>query len=325
MIPSTSAAPTILVDLLNLVFRVHFTHKNLESDGRPSGVLHGVPATIYDLRSEVSPRIVFCWDHGVPVPGAQRPRNWREDFVPAYKATRKRDEGEYDRIVGQLPLLSRLISWLGYDQAAVPGMEADDLIGILANEIPGPILIFSSDKDLYQLVNSRVRILSPKKIRGKYEVLNSKIIEDEYETPIAKWAEFLALGGDQNDNIKPRKGMGPKTAARLVAAGVTPSRPFNKQPIGFQAQYRDLEPIWKRVQDCYTAARIPTQRSDPRLKGCGALQQLRVTPQQHWPGDTTRRRNADLYARFCADWDLVTLFSLQRNLFHLDSSAAAQR
>ena len=85
--------PVILVDVLNSVFRCHWAYRNLSYEGEPTGVQYGFLKIINDLRETVSPRILWCWDHGVPVPGAAKPANWRDPIVKAYKATRKSPSG----------------------------------------------------------------------------------------------------------------------------------------------------------------------------------------------------------------------------------------
>src|SRR5205085_9611803 len=203
--------PVVLVDVFNLVWRSHFVFQNLESEGRPTGVIYGVLRAINELQENISRKIIFCWDHGVPVPGAAKPRNWRDGFLSSYKANRKRDDDSTSKVFGQLRDVKRVIDWLGYSHVSVLGLEADDVIGILASEIAGPVLIFSTDKDFYQLLNERTEILVPKKDKGTFNRITQQSVEREYGFPIDRWAEFLALGGDSCDNVKAMRGMGPKT------------------------------------------------------------------------------------------------------------------
>src|SRR5215467_8102677 len=96
----------VLVDMMNLVFRCHFVHQNLQYDGEHTGVQYGVLRTIDQLRTNVSKRIVFIWDHGIPVLGAPRPRNWRQDVVPKYKGTRQHDKDLQKIVFSQLEPLA---------------------------------------------------------------------------------------------------------------------------------------------------------------------------------------------------------------------------
>jgi 5'-3' exonuclease len=304
---------------------MHHAFHGLQSDGQPTGIIYGAVKAIHDLREKVSHRIVFCWDHGVPVPGAVRPRNWREEFLPAYKATRKHDDEDRRRALGQFPDLFKIITWLGYSSASVMGLEADDVIGILANEIKGDVLIFSTDKDFYQLLGPQVEILVPQKDKGRFQRINAHVVEEKFGIPVTCWAEYLALGGDSSDNIKPRRGMGPKTAARLVKEGARLDCSFNLQPPAFQKQHSGLESIWNTIRCSYSAARIPQARNDSRIAVyCTGWKSLCPNPNQHWENPAQKRHAEESFARYCADREMITLISLRRALFNSQGEQECQ-
>ena len=170
--------PVILIDVMNLVFRAHFAFQNLQSDGKHTGVQYGVLKTIDQLRTNVSKRLVFVWDHGIPVLGAARPRNWREDLVPAYKANRKRDKGLTRIVFSQLLDLADIITCLGYTNLGIMGLEADDVIGLLSRHYDS-VAIFSTDCDYYQLLNKNVSIVIPKKDKKTYRFITRYNVEIE--------------------------------------------------------------------------------------------------------------------------------------------------
>src|SRR6185436_11768134 len=205
--------PVVLVDVMNLVFRSHFAFSGLSSEGKPTGVIYGILKSIADLRDNVSKRIVFVWDHGIPVLGAEKPRNWRDEMMKGYKGTRKQDPEVRKLVFPQLLSCSQLIKALGYSNESIMGLEADDLIGLLAANTKDDVLIYSTDQDFYQLLNSKVRILVPKKDKGVFRIVTAADVEAGGVAP-SRWAEYLALGGDKSDNIKPMRGMGPKTAIK---------------------------------------------------------------------------------------------------------------
>jgi len=308
-------SPIILIDVSNLAFRFAYAFRGLESDGQPTGMFYGAVKAINDLREKISRRIVFCWDHGVP--GVARQKNWREEFVKSYKGTRKHDEEERRRILAQFPDLFKAFTWLGYSSVSAAGLEADDVIGILASEIKDPVLIFSTDKDFYQLLDSHVEILVPKKDKGLFRKISARDVEKEYGVPVARWAEYLALGGDSSDNIKPRKGMGPKTAAKLIQEGIRLDLPFRLQPLELQKRHADLEEIWPTILRSYEAARIPTSWDDPRIAKCLDCSTLRVSyhTEQKWRSDSDRKICEENFIRYCADRNMVTLIAMRRALF----------
>lgn len=310
--------PLILVDVMNLAFRTHFVFQNLSSNERPSGVLYGFLKTIYDLRESVSRRILIVWDHGVPVNGAPKPRNWRDDLLPAYKGTRVSNPIERLKVFSQLPLLNEVINLLGYPQIGVMGLEADDVIGILSSRprYEGEeTLIFSTDHDFYQLLDEEhTHILVPKKVGGAFRKIFQSDIEREYGFPISRWPEYLALGGDKSDNIKPMRGMGPKTAAKLIRQGIDLEQPLSSQPAVIQQKYSEA---WEAIQKSYFAARLPRAWSDSRI--CTVVKSnaifLRNDGYQHWASEKVRMGNQAAYAHFCADYELATLLGLKRSFF----------
>lgn len=309
-----SPTPVILVDVSNLAFRAGFAFIDLNHEGQPTGTVYGVLKTILELRSKISPRMIFVWDHGVPVPGAAKPENWRDRAVAGYKATRRQDPALYHGILAQMPEVYAVLQMLGYCSVSVPGLEADDVIGILARELPYHIRIFSSDKDFFQLLNDRVWVLPPKQKNGGYRTRTAADIEQEYGVLIRRWPEYLALGGDTADNLNPAPGsglFGPKTAAKLITSGVDLTRPLAEQPEEFQVKYGVH---WDKIQLAYFAARIPTCWEDPRIAGC-------VTKAGGKPNYHTNQLIKDpeqrlrKFTRFLADRNMLSLLSVRRDFF----------
>jgi len=305
--------PVILVDVMNLVFRCHWAYRNLSYEGQPTGVQFGFLKIIYDLRETVSPRILFCWDHGVPVPGAAKPVNWRDSMVSQYKGTRKHDDTEYKAVLAQLPQLYRLLNSLGYCSVSVMGLEADDIIGLLVTDLSpkNEVLIFSNDHDFYQLLSDRVKVLVPKKEKGGFRTVSREDVETEYEIPIDRFSEFLALGGDASDNIKPCRGMGPKTALKLLKSGVDLSRSYEQQPPSFRAKYS--AEVWKAIMGSQFAAQIPTSWGDPRIKRC--LKNAGGIPQYFTDQVAPPRDVQEKFFQFLAERNMVTLLSVRRKFY----------
>ncbi len=310
--------PVILIDSLNLAFRMGYAHRLLrDEEGRPTGVLFGFLRTIADLRERVSKRLIVVWDHGVPVPGAPKPRNWRDDVVENYKATRKHDDAEYKNILAQLAPLNAAIKMLGYPSLAVMGLEADDLIGVLTqdpNLVREEIMIFSTDKDFYQLLDEyRVHILRPKKENGEFQKVFQSDVEREYGIQIGRWSEYLALGGDGSDNIKPAPGMGPKGAIKLIQSGVDLNKALAAQPAAFREKHGEL---WTRICQCHYAARLPITHLDPRVYPYFPGNFKAPDGHQHWASEREKKVNQEKFAQFCAARGLTTLFGARHRLFN---------
>ncbi len=318
-------APIILIDVMNLVFRSHFSYRHLKSeDGHFTGVLHGVLKTVADLRENVSKRQVFCWDHGIPVYGAAKPKNWRDDVLKGYKAGRTREEDSWKAICSQLPDLHRALSLLGYQHVAVMGLEADDVIGILSRELRSEVLIFSTDKDFYQLLDVGIRVLVPKKDNGEFQQIHKAEVFDKYGISVDRWAEYLALGGDNSDNIKPVRGMGPKTAIKLIQSGVDLRRPFSLQPPEFQEKYGpSFEEtghglMWGSIGRSYSAARLPVSRNDSRVAKLCVTLDHEISGHQAWSSDGMEALSKKKFVEFCADRNLNQILNLRHQLFNTE-------
>ena len=306
--------PVVLIDVMNCVFRNHFALPNLMHEGKHTGVQYGVLKTIQQLRTNVSTRMIFVWDHGIPIPGAQRPRNWREDLLPTYKSNRKRDPNLQDIVFSQLKDLHDVIRDLGYSNVAVMGLEADDMIGLLAQAYP-EVLIFSTDQDYYQLLNeAHIHVLVPKKDKGQFKTIYQSDVEREMGFPVSRFAEFLALGGDKCDNIKPMRVMGPKTAVKLLQSGVDLGKPLYDQPSEFREKYGS---VWEAIQKSYHASRIPTDFTDPRITH--SIQDSCITI--NWPPSPDPvHTNVKSFEQFLANRNMVSLLSVRKSFFETPTS-----
>lgn len=312
--------PIILVDNSNICYRSHFAHQRLAFEGQPTGTYHGLLQAIRSLR-KVSPRMIFCWDYGVPTdaPLPDHARCWRSAVFPDYKANRK-STPDHAIVRAQMPSIYKMLELIGYSSVGVPGLEADDVISCLAHELAGvgeQILIHSSDKDLYQILSPcrRIQVLLPGKKAGKYRTVNADDVEKEFGLSIAQWPTYLAVGGDSADNIKPMRGMGPKTATHIVKDGIQPDKPFKNQYITFRMQYHHLEPVWTRIQAAFQVALLPRNWQDPRISGYvnGTLPTYNRC--QHWSSDHVKNSCKDQFMRFCAQHGLLQMLAVRREFF----------
>ena len=321
---SATGDDIVLVDMLNLAHRMHYAHIHLSSGESKTGVTYGVLKTLRDLRENVSKRVVFAWDHGISVLGAPKPRNWRDAMMDGYKAARKPNDA-YADIIPQLAPLHKILCTLGYSHVSVMGLEADDVIGVLAKSAwPGSVkLILSTDRDFYQLLDEAwVHVLVPKKDKGAFKFVYQSDVEREHGISVNRWAEYLALGGDKSDSIKPMKGMGPKTAIKLIQSDVDLSKLLEHQPIEFRNKYCE---VWKTIQKCYSAARIPTRWDDPRIKanldaaGYSPYTFATLSPDQTWKDADMKARALREFTVFLADLGMTSLLAEAKSFFDTES------
>lgn len=142
---------------------------------------------------------------------------FRNDIYPEYKANRPPAP---DDLKSQIPKIIELLDKLDIPHLSEGGFEADDIIGTIAEkfstEVDKEALILSSDKDLRQLVNDKIKICHPSRFSDDYDKLDENDIKDKMGVKPSQVIDYLALAGDSSDNILGVRGVGPKTAVQLL-------------------------------------------------------------------------------------------------------------
>ena len=156
-------------------------------------------------------------DYAVAALDGEKPTFRVEDFT-GYKAHRRPME---DALNSQIPKVMEILDAFGIKRILIDGYEADDIIGTLAARYGDDesqnveVVIVSNDKDLWQLVNSRVVVMIPT-TTGKVEWLGSKEIEARMGFIPKYIVDYKGLRGDPSDNIPGVFGVGEKTAKDLI-------------------------------------------------------------------------------------------------------------
>jgi DNA polymerase-1 len=142
---------------------------------------------------------------------------FRDALFAEYKATRT---AMPDDLARQLPYVRRLFEALRTPVVEVSGYEADDVLATLVEHALKvtdlDIVIVTGDKDLLQLVGPRVRVLSVLGRTGERVVYDEAKVRERWGVEPAQIPDVLALMGDSIDNIPGVKGVGEKTAVKLV-------------------------------------------------------------------------------------------------------------
>jgi len=137
-------------------------------------------------------------------------------MYPAYKANRPEPPED---LVYQIPKIIDLLEKLDIPHLYKEGYEADDVIGTVASKLGAiddvEVLILSSDKDLRQLVNKKVKIYNPSKT-GEFVVMDEEYIFNNMGVKPDQVVDYLALRGDASDNIPGVAGIGDKYATDLL-------------------------------------------------------------------------------------------------------------
>jgi len=202
-----------LCDGHNLAFRAFYGIRELSrSDGFPTNMIHGWVRSFWRLEDDFSPDEIWVFfDKG----GCPQ----RETILPEYKANRGSPPEGFSE---QLEYVKQLTGAMGYGWAEKEGLEADDLIATKTQELKGEgteVTIVSSDKDLAQLVCPGVRQLLPPPTanpRIGWRMLDEEGVNEKFGVSPASILDYLAIIGDQSDNIPGLSGVGPKTAVKWI-------------------------------------------------------------------------------------------------------------
>lgn len=213
----------LIIDGTNTFMRSFSVNPALNDDGEHVGGIDGFLKSIgYAIRILNPTRCIIVFDGKG---GSKK----RKSIFSNYKAKRKvktrinrvyedisTPEQENKSLLQQIQKIAVLCQNLPVTTMAIDNIEADDTIAFLCtetfnNDDTESIVIMSSDKDFYQLVNDKVKIYSPtkKRIYGPLEIFN------EFGITSRNYIYFKILNGDKSDNIDGVNGIGEKTAIKL--------------------------------------------------------------------------------------------------------------
>ena len=211
----------LIIDGLNTFLRSFTMINHMNPDGHHIGGLTGFLKSVgYAIRMADPTKVVIVFD-GVGGSSARR------NLFPAYKANRNtsrmtnysifssKDE-EQESINNQISRLIQYLQCLPVTVISIDGLEADDIIGYLANkfqkhESTQKVTIMSADKDFLQLVSDKVHCYSP----TKKKIYTPKDVLEEFGVSSNNFLNYKILMGDQSDNIPGITGLGPKKLIKL--------------------------------------------------------------------------------------------------------------
>jgi len=202
--------PYLLIDVFSLFFRAHHALPPMSTtSGEPTSALYGFSSLLLKLFREHLPRgVSFALD--------APQRTFRHGSYAPYKAGRDRTP---DALTAQLGRLRELLEALGAPVFVAPGFEADDVLATLAHELhaaAGEVLVVSGDRDLLQLAGDGVKILFLGARGREPSLYDAAAVEARFEVAAAQLPTWMALVGDSADNLPGVKGVGARTAAKLV-------------------------------------------------------------------------------------------------------------
>lgn len=203
-----------LLDAYALIYRSYYAFINrpiTNSKGQNTSAIYGFVKTLQELiRHENPTHLAVAFD-----PAGL---TFRSDLYPPYKAHRPVTPED---IKLSVPIIKQILDAYNIPVLQVQGFEADDVIGTIAKRFACSdvdVFMFTPDKDYAQLVTDNIYFYKPKKSGNEAEILGVKEVCELYglATP-SQFIDILALMGDASDNIPGAKGIGEKTATKLIA------------------------------------------------------------------------------------------------------------
>jgi DNA polymerase I len=204
--------PLLIVDGDSFAHRsYHALPKSIRrADGGPAGLLTGIGNLLVRLWEEEEPRaMLVAWDT-LTVP------TYRHEALASYQSGRVFEAD----LLEQLDLAPQLVEAMGFAFAKTDGYEADDfLAAAVAFEEArgGESLVASGDRDTFQLVSERTLVLQPQTGGGPLARIGPAEVRERYGVDPKQVPDFIALRGDPSDKIPGARGVGPKTAASVLA------------------------------------------------------------------------------------------------------------
>ena len=203
-----------LVDGSGYIFRAYYALPPLsrKSDGLPTGAVSGFCSMLFklleDVRSDDSENKP---SHFAVIFDSAR-KNFRNEIYSEYKANRAEAP---DDLAPQFEYIRKSVEAFNLPSIELLNYEADDLIATYSKKIidaGAKVTVISSDKDLMQLVSTKIRLFDPMKSK----VIGEKEVEEKFGVKPKQVIDVQSLAGDSSDNIPGVPGIGVKTAAELI-------------------------------------------------------------------------------------------------------------
>lgn len=209
----TNKNSLMLVDGMALLFRAFYAtavtgQYMINSKGVPTNAVQGFVKHMLTAVSSFNPsHVAVCWDMGS--------KTFRNEMYEGYKANRGDAPIE---LVPQFDLVKEIVEAFDIPNIGLEGYEADDCIGTIAKNIENDthIQILTGDRDILQLLDEQIRVILLQKGYGNYLVHTKESFFEEKGIYPQQMIDVKALMGDPSDNYPGVKGIGEKTALKLI-------------------------------------------------------------------------------------------------------------
>ncbi|AZU63088.1 5'-3' exonuclease [Neobacillus mesonae] len=203
----------MLVDGMALLFRAFYATAvtgqfMINSKGVPTNGIHGFIKHMFTAVATFKPtHLAVCWDMGS--------KTFRTELFPEYKGNRGEAPVE---LIPQFDLVKEVVESFDIPNIGLAGFEADDCIGTIANQVKDAahVSILTGDQDILQLLDEQISVVLLKKGYGNYLVHTPETFFEEKGISPRQMIDLKALMGDPSDNYPGVKGIGEKTALKLL-------------------------------------------------------------------------------------------------------------
>ena len=200
----------LLIDAHALIHRAYHALPPLSTPGgEPIGAIYGLASILLKALRDIKPDYVAAaFDRPEPT--------FRKELYEEYKAHRPKTA---DELVSQLIKSRELFGAFDIKTFELAGYEADDIIGTLAKKLGGKetrVVILTGDLDTLQLVSKQVVVRAPKKGISETIVYDEAAVKERFGLTPAQMTDYKGLVGDPSDNIPGVRGVGPKTAEKIL-------------------------------------------------------------------------------------------------------------
>lgn len=200
----------LIIDGTAFVYRAFYGMQQqlTNSQGQPTAAILSFTRTLLKLLAEGNDHIAICFDRGG--------KSKRDELYAAYKADRPPTP---DALISQFPYVRKIVEALGVPTVEMDEYEADDVAGTLAKQAEAAgfdVLIMTNDKDMLQLISPKIKVhrVNP---RGGFEIYDAAACKRRYGIEPYQIPDYLALAGDSVDQIPGVRGIGEKTAPKLLS------------------------------------------------------------------------------------------------------------
>ncbi len=197
----------VLIDGNSLINRAFYAINPLsDKNGQPTNAVYGFTNMLIKIITEIKPKYML-------VAFDVHAKTFRHKMFDAYKGTRKPMPED---LRPQIPLLKKVLNQMGVKTFELAGFEADDIIGTLSKRYKGETIIYTGDKDSFQLVDQTTSVYFTKRGITDVDVLSIDNFYEKTGINPSQVIELKALMGDSSDNIPGVSGVGEKTALNLI-------------------------------------------------------------------------------------------------------------